>query len=136
MTTGEFKKGKEKSCGLLRCKAKVKGLTGAPKPPEVIVQQDETASALETRIKPKYYCRAVTSECVISTLLHICCCECDRPCRKYHARWCPSRRAPIRISKKIYSKLTGKHTGYVGVTLRMRSNKKYPLATKLLQEMF
>ena len=34
-----------------------------------------------------------------------------RACRKYHARWCPSRRAPIRISNKIYSKLTGKHTG-------------------------
>lgn len=57
-----------------------------------------------------------------------------RACRKYHARWCPSRRAPIRISNKIYSKLTGKHTGYVGVTLRMRSNKKYPLATKLFYE--
>lgn len=82
VTTGEFKKGKEKSCGLLRCKAKVKGLTGAPKPPEAIVQQDETASALEARLKPKYYCRAVTPDCVISTLLHICCCECDRPCKR------------------------------------------------------
>lgn len=45
VTIWEFKKGKEKSCGLLRCKAKVKGLTGAPKPPETITQQDETASA-------------------------------------------------------------------------------------------
>lgn len=60
VTIWEFKKGKEKSCGLLRCKAKVKGLTGTPKPPETITQQDETASALETRLKPKYYCRAVT----------------------------------------------------------------------------
>lgn len=82
VTIWEFKKGKEKSCGLLRCKAKVKGLTGTPKPPETITQQDETASALETRLKPKYYCRAVTPECVISTLLHICCCECDRPCKR------------------------------------------------------
>lgn len=80
VTIWEFKKGKEKSCGLLRCKAKVKGLTGTPKPPETITQQDETASALEARLKPKYYCRAVTPDCVISTLLHICCCECDRPC--------------------------------------------------------
>lgn len=54
VTIWEFKKGKEKSCGLLRCKAKVKGLTGTPKPPD----------------------------CVISTLLHICCCECDRPCKR------------------------------------------------------
>lgn len=82
VTIWEFKKGKEKSCGLLRCKAKVKGLTGTPKPPETITQQDETASALETRLKPKYYCRAVTPDCVISTLLHICCCECDRPCKR------------------------------------------------------
>lgn len=82
VTIWEFKKGKEKSCGLLRCKAKVKGLTGAPKPPEPITQQDETASALEARLKPKYYCRAVTPDCVISTLLHICCCECDRACKR------------------------------------------------------
>ncbi len=82
VTIWEFKKGKEKSCGLLRCKAKVKGLTGTPKPPETITQQDETASALEARLKPKYYCRAVTPDCVISTLLHICCCECDRPCKR------------------------------------------------------
>lgn len=70
---------------LVRCdcgKTKVKGLTGTPKPPATITQQDETASALETRLKPKYYCRAVTPDCVISTLLHICCCECDRPCKR------------------------------------------------------
>lgn len=82
VTIWEFKKGKEKSCGLLRCKAKVKELTGTPKPPETITQQDETTSALEARLKPKYYCRAVTPDCVISTLLHICCCECDRPCKR------------------------------------------------------
>lgn len=82
VTIWEFKKGKEKSCGLLRCKAKVKELTGTPKPPETITQQDETASALEIRLKPKYYCRAATPDCVISTLLHICCCECDRPCKR------------------------------------------------------
>lgn len=82
MTTWEFKKGKEKSCGLLRCKAKVMGLTGAPKPPEAVVQQEATTSAIEARLKPKYYCRAVTPDCTISTLLHICCCECDRPCKR------------------------------------------------------
>ena len=41
VTIWEFKKGKEKSCGLLRCKAKVKGLTGAPKPPETITRTSE-----------------------------------------------------------------------------------------------
>lgn len=82
VTIWEFKKGKEKSCGLLRCKAKVKGLTGTPKPPETITQQDETASALEARLKPKYFCKAVAPECTISSVLHICCCECDRPCKR------------------------------------------------------
>lgn len=82
VTIWEFKKGKEKSCGLLRCKAKVKELTGTPKPPETITQQDETVSALEARIHPKYFCKAVAPECTISTLLHICCCECDRPCKR------------------------------------------------------
>lgn len=82
VTIWEFKKGKEKSCGLLRCKAKVKELTGTPKPPETITQQDETTSALEARLKPKYFCNAVAPECTISTLLHICCCECDRPCKR------------------------------------------------------
>lgn len=54
-----------------------------------------------------------------------------RACRKYHARWCPSRRAPLRIAPKIYCKALSKHTGYVAVTLKVRSNKKYPLCTKL-----
>lgn len=57
-----------------------------------------------------------------------------RACRKYHARWCPSRRAPIRIARKVYCKTTGKHTGYVAVTLKVRANKKYPLGTKLFYE--
>ena len=26
--------------------------------------------------------KAVAPECTISTLLHICCCECDRPCKR------------------------------------------------------
>lgn len=82
VTIWEFKKGKEKSCGLLRCKAKVKELTGTPKPPEAVVQQEATTSAIEARLKPKYFCKAVAPECTISTLLHICCCECDRPCKR------------------------------------------------------
>lgn len=57
-----------------------------------------------------------------------------RACRKYHARWCPSRRAPIRIARKVYCKTTGKHIGYVAVTLKVRANKKYPLGTKLFYE--
>lgn len=57
-----------------------------------------------------------------------------RACRKYHARWCHSRRAPIRIARKVYCKTTGKHTGYVAVTLKVRANKKYPLGTKLFYE--
>ena len=57
-----------------------------------------------------------------------------RACRKYHARWCPSRRAPIRTARKVYCKTTGKHTGYVAATLKVRSNKKYPLCTKLFYE--
>lgn len=28
------------------------------------------------------FCKAVAPECTISTLLHICCCECDRPCKR------------------------------------------------------
>ncbi len=57
-----------------------------------------------------------------------------RACLKYHARWCPSRRAPIRMIRKVYCKITGKHTGYVAVTLKVRANKKYPLCTKLFYE--
>ena len=58
-----------------------------------------------------------------------------RACRKYHARWCPSRRAPMRKSFKVYCKMTGKHVGYVAATLKVRSNKKYPLTTKLFCEL-
>ena len=57
-----------------------------------------------------------------------------RACRKYHARWCPSRRAPMRITYKVYCKRTSKHTGYVAATLKACSNKKYPLCTKLFHE--
>ncbi len=57
-----------------------------------------------------------------------------RACRKYHARWCPSRRAPMRIFYKVYCKALTNHTGYVAVTLKARSNKKYPLCTKLFHE--
>lgn len=57
-----------------------------------------------------------------------------RACRKYHARWCPSRRAPMRVTYKVYCKRTGKHTGYVAATLKARSNRKYPLCTKLFHE--
>lgn len=58
-----------------------------------------------------------------------------RACRKYHARWCPSRRAPMRKSFKVYCKMIGKHAGYVAATLKVRSNKRYPLATKLFCEL-
>ena len=57
-----------------------------------------------------------------------------RACRKYRARWCPSRRAPIRITYKVYCKRTGKHTGYVAATLKARSKRKYPLCTQLFHE--
>lgn len=79
----DFVRGKAKSCGRLECKRAVANakLLDLPKPLE-----DDSAptysSAIEERIRPKYFCRAVALECTISTLLHICCCECDRPCKR------------------------------------------------------
>lgn len=81
--TSEFLRGKAKSCGLLKCKRKVARLLDLPQPPKSDPEPNrEITSAIEARIKPKYFCKAVAPECVISTLLHICCCECDRPCKR------------------------------------------------------
>lgn len=76
----DFVRGKAKSCGLLKCKRAVANakLLDLPQPPN----PDCQTSAIEARIKPKYFCKSVTPECTISTLLHICCCECDRPCKR------------------------------------------------------
>lgn len=57
-----------------------------------------------------------------------------RACCKYHARWCPSRRASIRIFRKAYCKAVSSNIGYAAVTLRVFANKKYPLSTKLFYE--
>lgn len=82
--TSDFLKGKAKSCGLLKCKRAVASakLLDLPRPPKDDRDLHYDVSAIEARIKPKYFCRAVTPDCVISTLLHICCCECDRPCKR------------------------------------------------------
>lgn len=81
--TGDFVRGKTKSCGLLECKRKVAKLLALPEPPKGDGEQNrEVVSAIEQRIKPKYFCKSVAPECTISTLLHICCCECDRPCKR------------------------------------------------------
>ena len=83
--TSDFLKGKAKSCGLLKCKRAVASakLLDLPRPPKGDTNPNrETTSAIEARLKPKYYCRAVAPKCTISTLLHICCCECDRPCKR------------------------------------------------------
>ena len=81
--TGDFLQGKAKSCGLLKCKRKVARLLDLPQPPNGDTNPNkEVTSAIEERIKPKYFCKAVAPECTISTLLHICCCECDRPCKR------------------------------------------------------
>lgn len=55
-------------------------------------------------------------------------------CRKYHVRRCPSRRAGIGIFRKTYSKALNNHAGYEATTLTVRSNKKYPLCTRMFYE--
>lgn len=77
----DFVQGKVKSCGKPECKSKVVGLTLLPQAP-LSAKSAHTLSAIEARLKPKYFCKAVAPECTISTLLHICCCECDRPCKR------------------------------------------------------
>lgn len=77
----DFVQGKVKSCGKPECKSKVVGLTLLPQAP-LSAKSAHTPSAIEARLKPKYFCKAVAPECTISTLLHICCCECDRPCKR------------------------------------------------------
>lgn len=79
----DFTRWKVKTCGKLECKRKTRGVLTLPEAQESFPPYaGERVSALEQRIKPKYFCKAVTPECVISTLLHICCCECDRPCKR------------------------------------------------------
>lgn len=81
--TGDFMRGNVKSCGRLFCKRATSGkLLSLPKPPKDDTDPESYNSAIEARIKPKYYCKAVALECTISTLLHVCCCECDRPCKR------------------------------------------------------
>ena len=77
----DFAQGKAKSCGKPECKSKVAGLRSLPKAP-LNAKSMCPLSVIEQRIKPKYYCKSVAPECTISTLLHICCCECDRPCKR------------------------------------------------------
>ena len=57
-----------------------------------------------------------------------------RACRKYHSRRCPSLRACIGMFYKTYCKALNNYTSYEAVTLKIRSNKKYPLCTKLFYE--
>lgn len=61
--TGEFLRGKAKSCGLLNCKRKVARLLDLPQPPKSDPEPNrEITSAIEARIKPKYFCKAVNAE--------------------------------------------------------------------------
>lgn len=79
----DFTRWKVKTCGKLECKRKARGVLALPEAQESFLPiKGERVSAIEAHLKPKYYCRAVTPDCVISTLLHICCCECDRPCKR------------------------------------------------------
>lgn len=79
----DFTRWKVKSCGKLECKRKARGVVTLSEAQESFPPRTgERVSALEQRIKPRYFCKAVTPDCVISTLLHICCCECDRPCKR------------------------------------------------------
>ena len=77
----DFAQGKAKSCGKPECKSKVAGLRSLPKAP-LNAKSTCPLSVIEQRIKPKYYCKSVAPEWTISTLLHICCRECDRPCKR------------------------------------------------------
>ena len=64
-------------------KVAIAKLLDLPRPPKDDADPNrQTVSAIEARLKPKYFCKAVAPECTISTLLHICCCECDRPCKR------------------------------------------------------
>ena len=79
----DFTRWKVKTCGKLECKRKARDVLTLPEEQESFPPYTgERVSALEQRIKPRYFCKAVTPECTISTLLHICCCECDRPCKR------------------------------------------------------
>ena len=79
----DFTRWKVKTCGKRECKRKARGVLTLPEAQESFPPNTgERASAIEARLRPKYFCKAVTPECTISTLLHICCCECDRPCKR------------------------------------------------------
>ena len=79
----DFSRWKVKTCGKLECKRKARGVLTLPEAQESFPQYTgERVSAIETRLRPKYFCKSVAPECTISTLLHICCCECDRPCKR------------------------------------------------------
>lgn len=79
----DFTRWKVKTCGKRECKRKARGVVTLSEAQESFPPRTgERVSALEQRIKPRYFCKAVTPDCVISTLLHICCCECDRPCKR------------------------------------------------------
>jgi hypothetical protein len=77
----DFNQGKVKSCGRLECKQQVAGIMSRPVAPKD-ARLTRLPSVIEARIKPKWFCKAVAPECTISALLHICCCECDRPCKR------------------------------------------------------
>ena len=69
--TSDFLKGKAKSCGSLKCKRAVASakLLDLPRPPKDDADPNrQTVSAIEARLKPKYFCKAVAPECTISTL--------------------------------------------------------------------
>lgn len=79
----DFTRWKVKTCGKRECKRKARGGVPLPEAQESFPPYTgERVSAIETRLRPKYFCKAVATDCVISTLLHICCCECDRPCKR------------------------------------------------------
>lgn len=59
----------QKSCGYAGCPYFDAELEGK-EPPSIIA-----------RCNPLYECPAPSAGCIISELYHICCCECDRPCK-------------------------------------------------------
>lgn len=82
-----FSRGDTKCCGNSDCKKKTWKVNyplpnGGDHKYAEWENLKRNGSVIEERINPKYFCKAVAPECVISTLLHICCCECDRPCKR------------------------------------------------------
>lgn len=53
--------------------------------PECIYTQmelEDEEPAIVERCAPQYECPSPSPACLISSMYHVCCCECDRPCKQ------------------------------------------------------